>query len=57
MHITIRPAERKDCPRLLELVRELAIYEKAPEEVTVTIEHFDESELQSRHILSLNSAE
>jgi GNAT superfamily N-acetyltransferase len=39
----IRTAERKDCPRLLELVRELAIYEKAPEEVTVTLEHFTES--------------
>lgn len=43
MNITIRRAEKKDCPRLLELVRELAIYEKAPEEVTVTIEHFEES--------------
>jgi GNAT superfamily N-acetyltransferase len=39
----IRTAERKDCLRLLELVRELAIYEKAPEEVTVTLEHFTES--------------
>jgi ribosomal protein S18 acetylase RimI-like enzyme len=41
--ITIRRAERKDCPRLLELVKELALYEKAPEQVTVTIEHFEES--------------
>ena len=41
--ITIRRAERKDCSRLLELVKELALYEKAPEQVTVTPEHFEES--------------
>lgn len=43
MAITIRRAEAKDCPRLLELVKELALYEKAPQEVTVTLEHFEES--------------
>ena len=43
MHIEIRRAERKDCARLLELVTELAIYEKAPNDVTVTLEHFTES--------------
>lgn len=36
MSITVRRATRNDCPRLLELVKELALYEKAPEEVTVT---------------------
>ncbi|WP_423737439.1 N-acetyltransferase family protein [Chitinophaga caseinilytica] len=41
--ITIRSAERKDCARMMELVRELALYEKAPEQVTVTLEHFAES--------------
>jgi GNAT superfamily N-acetyltransferase len=41
--ITIRPAEKKDCKRLLELIYELAVYEKAPEEVTVTLSHFEES--------------
>ncbi len=39
----IRRAERKDCARLLELVKELAAYEKAPGEVTVTLSHFEES--------------
>ncbi|MDR1171746.1 MAG: GNAT family N-acetyltransferase [Bacteroidales bacterium] len=39
----IRRAVREDCPRLMELVRELALYEKAPDEVTVTLEHFEES--------------
>ena len=41
--MTIRKAIKKDCARLLELVEELAIYEKAPGEVTVTLEHFEES--------------
>lgn len=43
MGITIRRAVQEDCPRLLELVHELAVYEKAPNEVTVTPEHFAES--------------
>ncbi|WP_316837109.1 GNAT family N-acetyltransferase [Pedobacter nutrimenti] len=40
MSITIRVAEKQDCPALLELIHELAIYEKLPEEVTVTLEEF-----------------
>lgn len=43
MAITIRRAAQEDCPRLLQLVHELAIYEKAPNEVTVTLEHFEKS--------------
>lgn len=43
MEINIRRAVKEDCPRLLELVKELAVYEKAPDEVTVTLEHFVES--------------
>ena len=43
MAITIRRAVKEDCPRLLELVTELAVYEKAPNDVTVTLEHFEES--------------
>lgn len=43
MSITIRRAVREDCPRILELVHELARYERAPDEVTVTLEHFEES--------------
>ena len=41
--IQIRKAVKEDCSRLLELVKELAVYEKAPNEVTVTLEHFIES--------------
>lgn len=43
MSIHIRRATAEDCPRLLELVNELALYEKAPQEVTVTLQHFIES--------------
>lgn len=43
MKITIRRALKEDCPRLLELIRELAEYEKAPQEVTVSQQHFEES--------------
>jgi len=41
--IQIRKATREDCPAMLELIRELALYEKAPEEVTVDPKHFEES--------------
>lgn len=40
MNIKLRRATAEDCPRLLELIMELAIYEKAPQEVTVTLDEF-----------------
>ena len=43
MDILIRPAIKQDCVRLLELIQELANYEKAPDEVTVTLSHFEAS--------------
>jgi GNAT superfamily N-acetyltransferase len=43
MNIRIRRAEREDCARILELVKELAEYERAPQEVTVSLDHFEES--------------
>jgi len=43
MSTTVRKAIKEDCPRLLELINELALYEKAPQEVTVTLDHFAES--------------
>ena len=39
----IRPAEKKDCERMMELIRELALYEKSPDEVTVNFDHFVDS--------------
>jgi GNAT superfamily N-acetyltransferase len=43
MRIEIRRAVKEDCPRLMELINELAVYEKAPEQVTVNFDHFVES--------------
>ncbi|MET0636402.1 MAG: GNAT family N-acetyltransferase [Chitinophagaceae bacterium] len=41
--VRIRRAEKSDCPRLMELVHELAVYEKAPDQVIVSQQHFEES--------------
>lgn len=43
MQINLRIAIKDDCVRLLELVNELALYEKAPQEVTVTLEEFEDA--------------
>ena len=43
MSVTIRRAIKEDSKRILELVQELAEYERAPQEVTVTLSHFEES--------------
>lgn len=42
-NINIRVAKQEDCARLLELIHELALYEKAPEEVTVTLAEFEDA--------------
>jgi GNAT superfamily N-acetyltransferase len=43
MQIQIRSAEKEDCTAMMELINELAVYEKAPHEVTVDFGHFVES--------------
>ena len=43
MKVAIRKAVREDCKRMMELIKELALYEKAPDEVTVEFDHFVES--------------
>ena len=43
MSLTIRNAVKADCPKLLELIKELALFEKAPEQVTVSMQEFEES--------------
>ena len=40
--IQIRQGKRQDLPRVLELIRELAEFERAPHEVTNTIERLEE---------------
>lgn len=39
--IQLRIAKREDCPRLMELVNELALFERAPDEVSVSLEEFE----------------
>lgn len=38
----IRQGKKEDLPRVLELVQELALYEKAPDEVTNTVQMMEE---------------
>ena len=41
MKITIRKGEKKDLPAVLSLIKELADYENALEEVTITLEDLE----------------
>jgi len=41
--IVVRPARKTDCSRSMDLVHGLALYEHAPEQVTVSLAHFEES--------------
>lgn len=41
MEFTIREAERKDMPRALELIKELAAYENALNEVEIDVKHLE----------------
>ena len=43
MNVAIREARLADCSRILELINELAVYERAPEEVTVTLSEFEDA--------------
>jgi len=43
MNIHIRTAVKSDCPQLMKLIRELAEFERAADQVTVTPQQFEES--------------
>jgi GNAT superfamily N-acetyltransferase len=43
MQVHLRVAQKQDCPRLMALIQELAVYERAPQEVTVTLQQFEEA--------------
>lgn len=43
MNIQIREAILQDCPSMMVLIQELADYEKAPNEVTVSLEEFQDA--------------
>ena len=40
MQVQIRKATKVDAAAMMALIKELAIYEKAEKEVTVSLEHF-----------------
>jgi GNAT superfamily N-acetyltransferase len=40
--ITIREGRKQDLPRVLQLIKELAAYERAPDEVTNTVEMLEQ---------------
>ena len=42
MDFNIRKATKEDLPQVLDLVKELALYEKAPEEVTITLQELEQ---------------
>lgn len=50
MDISIRKGEKADLPRVLTLIKELALYEKAPQEVTLTDDEF-RKDFESEHPL------
>ena len=43
MSIIVRRAVKDDCGQMMRLIHELAVYEKEPEAVTVTFDHFVQS--------------
>jgi GNAT superfamily N-acetyltransferase len=43
MNVAIRKAVQSDCPRMMELITELAVYEREPDAVMVSLAHFKES--------------
>ena len=42
MNISLRKATKEDLPNVIELVRELALFENAPEEVTITLNELEQ---------------
>jgi GNAT superfamily N-acetyltransferase len=50
METVIRKAVKDDCKRLMELIHQLAVYEKAPDELIATLEHFEESGFGSKPV-------
>ena len=55
--MTIRPGQIDDLPRVLELIKELALYEKAPREVTNTVERMEQDGFGPYPIFGLFVAE
>lgn len=54
--MTIRPATVQDYPALLEMIKELALFEKAPEKVTNTVEQMMAEDQHFRCFIVENEA-
>lgn len=57
MKVLIREAKKKDVPAMLQLIKELALYEKASQEVTNTVEQMEEDGFNKSPIFSAYVAE
>ncbi len=55
--MTIRPGNKHDLPQVLALIKELALYEKAPHEVTNTVEQLERDGFGPNPIYGLFVAE
>ncbi|HEU5292990.1 MAG TPA: GNAT family N-acetyltransferase [Cyclobacteriaceae bacterium] len=55
--LSIRSGTKQDLPRVLELVKELALYERAPHEVTNTVERMEKDGFGPNPIYGLFVAE
>jgi GNAT superfamily N-acetyltransferase len=53
----IRPGKKEDLPQVLELIKELALYEKAPQEVTNTVAQMEQDGFGPNPIYGLFVAE
>ncbi len=50
MEVTIRRAEKRDVPAMLSLVRELAVFEREPQAVEVTVEEMTDAGFGKRPV-------
>jgi len=57
MNLTIRKGEKKDLPGVLGLVKELALFEKAPEAVTNTLKEMESDAFGEKPVFSFHVAE
>ena len=55
--IIVRKGNKEDLPEVLSMITELAIYEKAPDEVTITLEELEEDGFGHHKLYDLLIAE
>ena len=57
MKYTIKPVEKKDLSVIIDLITELAIYEKAPKEVTLTLDELERDTFGPQKMIDIIIAE